>query len=122
MRRMLALGVALLVLGCLVPATASAMEEARREEVIALAGKAPEDLCEYKECGGSPSASEFSEAWAEVLWGGTATTEYCTGPYGNGKTHGETQWACFGKDSGGGGFRWQINVDPWGELTFHERT
>ncbi len=120
MRRMLALGAALLMLGCSVPATASAMEQGRREAVLARAGKTTTDLCEYKECGGSPSASEFAEAWAEDLWGGTAKTEDCTGPYGNGKTHGETQWACYGKDSGG--FHWQINVDPWGELTYHERT
>lgn len=120
MRQMLVLGAALLTLGGLMPATASAMGQVRREEVLAQAGKTKTDLCEYKECGGSPSASEFSEAWAEYLWGGTAKTEYCTGPYGNGKTHGETQWACYGKDSGG--FHWQINVDPWGGLTYYSRS
>jgi hypothetical protein len=120
MRAMLALGAALLMLCYAVPTTASAMEPGRREQVIAMAGKTRTDLCEYKECGGTPSAAEFAEGWAEVRWGGKAKTEYCTGPYGNGKTHGETQWACYGKDSGG--FSWQVNVDPWGELTFYERT
>jgi hypothetical protein len=120
MRKMLALAVAVAMLGCLAPATASAMTKERREEVLALAGKTKTDLCEYKECGGTPSASEFAEAYAEELWGGVAKTERCEGPYEN--VRGKTQWACFGHDTGGGGFHWQINVGPFGELTYHERT
>ncbi len=118
MRQMLALGTVLAMFGCIVPATVSAMEPSRRETVLAQAGKVKTDLCEYKECGGTPSASEFAEAYAEELWGGKAKTEYCEGEYGSGK-RGETQWACFGHDSGG--FYWQINVSAYGELTYYER-
>lgn len=52
--------------------------------------------------------------------GTLADGEYCTGPYGNGHTHNETQWACYGFDWNGD-FHWQVNVDPWGERTYHTK-
>jgi hypothetical protein len=118
MRQILVLGAALVLLGCMVPAGAGAMEAARREAVLAEAGNVKTDLCEYKECGGTPSASEFAEAYAEELWGGKAKTELCQGPYGSGK-RGETQWACYGHDTLG--FYWQVNVSAYGELTYYKK-
>ncbi len=76
-------------------------------------------LCEYERCGGKWSALEAATDWADALWGPPEGGSYCTGPYGNGKTHNETQWACYGV---GSGFAWQVNVDPWGEMTYHHRS
>lgn len=73
------------------------------------------DLCRYEECGG-PSAADYAYAWAVHFWGESERYVTCDGPYGNGKTHGETQWACYGN---GSNFSWQVNVDPWGEQTYH---
>ncbi|MGP0103288.1 MAG: hypothetical protein ACLPUT_16905 [Solirubrobacteraceae bacterium] len=75
-------------------------------------------LCEYEKCG-SMSALEWATLWADDFWGTPVEGQYCTGPYGNGHTHKETQWACYGYDWNYGGFHWQINVDPWGEWTYH---
>ena len=75
------------------------------------------DLCEYEKCG-SYSALEWAAEWANVFWGEPLSGEYCTGPYGNGKTRGETQWACYGYEWKDGGFHWQVNVDPWGDETY----
>lgn len=76
------------------------------------------DLCEYTKCGGSVSAAEATYAWAVHFWDSPEVTNFCEGPFGNGKTHNETQWACYGE---GSGFLWQVNVDPWGEDTYHHR-
>lgn len=76
------------------------------------------DLCEYERCGGKWSAQEAAGDWAVALWGPPEDSEYCTGPYGNGKTREETQWACYGV---GETFAWQINVDPWGNETYAYR-
>ncbi len=85
---------------------------------LAGGGGVKSDLCEYEKCGGSIDAIEAAYAWAVHFWGTPEQAEFCTGPYGNGKTHNETQWACYGS---GRGFLWQVNVDPWGEETYHHR-
>ncbi len=59
--------------------------------------------------------------YAHNKWGGNAAwyVEHpCTGPFENVK--GKTQWACYGKMSEGtqNGKFFQINVDPFGTLTF----
>lgn len=82
-------------------------------------GSVKSDLCEYEACG-SESAIAWAAEWALYYWGGPVDGEYCTGPYGNGKTHDETQWACYGFDWNGD-FYWQVNVDPWGEATYHKK-
>jgi hypothetical protein len=83
-----------------------------------LGGGIKSDLCEYERCGGKWSALEAATDWAVVFWGSPEDGLYCTGPYGNGKTHDETQYACYGV---GEIFEWQVNVDPWGEETYHHR-
>jgi hypothetical protein len=50
-------------------------------------------------------------------WGRPAEGEYCTGPYENVRHH--TQWACYGYFTDGGTGSWQVNVDPYGEQTYH---
>jgi len=73
-------------------------------------------LCEYETCGGTPSALWFATEHSLEDWEWSPSTgEYCTGPYGNGKTHGETQWACYGHNPV---WYWQVNVDPWGAQTY----
>lgn len=75
------------------------------------------DLCEYEACG-TESAITYATEWADRFWGEPIDGEYCKGPFGNGKTRGETQWACYGYEWKDGGFHWQVNVDPWGDETY----
>jgi len=72
-------------------------------------------LCEYESCG-SHSALWYATHDSILLWEWSPSTgEYCTGPYGNGHTHKETQWACYGHNEV---WWWQVNVDPWGAPTY----
>ena len=72
-------------------------------------------VCEYESCG-SHSALWYATTHSLADWEWTPSTgERCTGPYGNGHTHGETQWACYGHNTV---WYWQVNVDPWGGQTY----
>jgi hypothetical protein len=81
---------------------------------IAAASSPTPQLCEYETCGGQSSALYWATRHAVEDWGWQATGEYCTGPYENVK--GRTQWACYGKNEGG--WKWQVNVDPYGSQTY----
>jgi hypothetical protein len=60
--------------------------------------------------------------WANYYWDGLEDgTAYsygaCEGPFENG--HGVTQWACYGGFTGDSGLKWQVNIDAYGEPTYH---
>jgi hypothetical protein len=71
---------------------------------------------------GGAEASAATKAAGK--WGGFAyyySNPGCKGPYEN--VEGKTQWACYGRLEGGGnsGKYWQINVDPYGNISGEER-
>jgi hypothetical protein len=120
--------IAAVVAIAIVPTAASALPAGSGPITItaaSLGGKPPQpiggvrpQLCEYTTCGGTPSALWFATAWSVVFWGGSSTGEFCTGPYGNGSTHYQTQWACYGTNSNAPRWEWQVNVDPYGNETY----
>jgi hypothetical protein len=62
------------------------------------------------------SAIGRSYEWANYDWGARAEyTTHCTGPYEN--AHGRTQWACYGPYDYAES--WQVNIDAYGEQTYH---
>ncbi len=81
-------------------------------------------LCKHEKCGGSAGAWEQAENDAQNKWAGReffspeARTERCEGPFENVK--GKTQYACYGEIVGNVGINatWQINLDPYGKITY----
>ncbi len=67
------------------------------------------------------AAPQRAKEWAEYDWKGlgkAVVQSPCQGPYENG--HGKTQWACFGTFEKYGQYEWQVNIDAYGEQTYHE--
>jgi hypothetical protein len=96
------------------------MTAAQAQAILGKLGVSPQ-LCEYQTCGGTPSAFAFAEAWSVYDWGFSSTEGTgCTGPYGDGHTAYQTQWACYGVGYpwAGAWIAWQVNVDPYGNQTY----
>ena len=65
-----------------------------------------------------------AEEWARHFWGSAGFGEPypetpCEGPFGKGG-HNETQWACYGGFGANPDVIWQVNIDAYGEQTYHE--
>lgn len=78
-------------------------------------------LCKHEKCGSKDGAWEIAEKDAEDKWAGAlgwASTERCEGPFEN--VEYKTQWACYGHlwTYLGAGEGWQINLDPYGHITY----
>ncbi len=79
-------------------------------------------LCKHQKCGGVKGAWELTEEYAELKWGPLlrgALTESCSNEYENVYLH--TQFACYGiiyNDFSEILSHWQINVDPYGNITY----
>jgi hypothetical protein len=64
-----------------------------------------------------------AEADAYYFWAGEgliAAGSWCAGPYENVRY--KTQWACYGKFLQSIEPYWQVNLDPYGYVTYHHKS
>lgn len=70
------------------------------------------------------NAVEIAVSDAYFFWAGQGPSIYnfCNGPYEN--VRHKTQWACYGEMTESrypSSPYWQINLDPYGEVTYHNK-
>jgi hypothetical protein len=89
----------------------------------ALAAKP--QLCKHESCGGKAGAWEQAEKDARSKWGGVGVSVFttsCSNEYEN--VPEKTQFACYGSAyfEGVQIFTWQINLDPYGNITYQHKS